>query len=106
MRSPKFDVVFDKESLSHISSRSNFIQVCAARFRDASWVSWGVEHFSFCRSIDDPFASSLVVGNRLRYGGDDQCVVIEFNNTWIRLLTDNSGFIVGVIIAGKSCKGG
>jgi hypothetical protein len=41
------------------------------RFRDASWVTWGVEDFSFCRTIDDPFALGLVVRNGLGYGGDD-----------------------------------
>ena len=101
----KLDVAFGEESLSHIRSRFNFIQVWAARFRDASWVAWGVEHFSFCRTIDDPFGSNLVVRNRLRYGGDNQCFLSEFSNSWIRLLNDDFGFIVEVIIAGKSCKG-
>jgi len=71
------------------------------RFRDASWVTWGVEDFSFCGTIDDPFALGLVIRNGLGYGGNDCCVVTEFSDMRIKLFTDEFGF-VGVIIAGKS----
>jgi len=77
------------------------VQVRSARCRDASWVTWSVEHLSLCGTIDDPLGLGLVVWNGLRYGSNDCHVIAEFGDPRIKFLTDEFGFF-GVIIAGKS----
>ena len=94
-----FGVKFGEESLSHVGRVPEFVQD-AGRFGNAGGVAWSIEHFRFCRSLHHPFALDLVVRNGLRYGGDEQHVLVELGESVIKLLTSDIAF--GVVTLWKT----